>query len=146
MQTSSDIKKKEFVKEYIANGFNGTQAVMATQNTKNANVARVTASRLLANDNVQEQIDTILNKRGFTLQQNLDNITRIANSTDIRPSANDVLKANLEMIRVRGKDHGKITTQHNVSLKADLTKLPYQELIKRHKDNRTIIDGLAEEI
>ena len=139
-------KQKAFVREYVQNGGNGTQAALVSYDTKDPKSASVIATENLAQLSVQQEIDDILNKNNFTLAKNLENIQKIANATvETRVTADQVLKANLEFLRARGKDVGHKTRHESLSLKADIGKLGFQELIKRHKESRAKIDALLEE-
>ena len=57
---SEDILHREFAKEYIANGLNGSKAYKAIKKVKNSAVAEVSASRLLSKDRVQKHIRELL--------------------------------------------------------------------------------------
>jgi hypothetical protein len=52
--------EKKFVKEYLENGNNGTQAVKKAFGTKHYPTARVKASRLLTKSNIQNVIQAAL--------------------------------------------------------------------------------------
>lgn len=49
--------KLKFVKTYLENGFNGTQAVMSVYGVTDPNYAAVKANRLIRNDKVAEVIE-----------------------------------------------------------------------------------------
>ncbi len=60
------IKQQLFVKKYIQNKGNATEAAFEVYNVKNRNVAAATASRLLRNVNIQQGIRQSLEAQGLT--------------------------------------------------------------------------------
>lgn len=60
------LKHKLFVEKYIKNNGNGTQAALEVYDVKNANSAAVTASRLLRNVSIQQEIRRELSAKGLT--------------------------------------------------------------------------------
>jgi len=59
-------KQKNYVKEYIRNGENGTQAVLSTYNTKSARNASHIAMRNKKSPLVQQYMRKVLEKAGMT--------------------------------------------------------------------------------
>lgn len=59
-------KQLAFVTEYVANGGNGTQAVLKAYNTNDPNSAKVLASNMLTSRNVQRALQDILFKQFAT--------------------------------------------------------------------------------
>ncbi len=66
MAKKLSLRQEGFVKKYIENNGNGTQAALEVYNVKNDNSAAVTASRLLRNVNIQQRIRESLQATGLT--------------------------------------------------------------------------------
>lgn len=60
MASELTIKQQRFVKHYVTNGGNGTQAVLQSYDTDDENYAAVQASRLIRNDKVKSSIEADL--------------------------------------------------------------------------------------
>jgi len=78
------LKVEAFCREYVLNGFNGTQAYLSKVSPDiSPEAARVGAHRLLQRDNVTRRIATLmapgLKKNGVTLENMLAQISAIAN-------------------------------------------------------------------
>lgn len=59
-------KQKDFAKNFVDNGGNGTQAVVDAYNVKNRDSARSYAPRLLKNPSVKAEIEMLLDKHEMT--------------------------------------------------------------------------------
>ena len=55
-----ELLEKQFAREFVSNGLNGTKAYKAIKAVKNDKVASVQASRLLSKDNVKKSIVDLL--------------------------------------------------------------------------------------
>ena len=60
------LKQRNFVKRYVTNGGNGTQAVLDAYNTSDPNVAKVIASKNLTLPNVKRAIELSLERAGLS--------------------------------------------------------------------------------
>lgn len=139
------MKRQLFIKEYIKNKGNGTQAVLKVYNTTDPNTARAMAPEILANPSVREQLDKALTKEGTKLDAVVDNIASIAVTEPTRGySGADVLEANKTLLKLHGvlTDRKQVTT---LNVNAELQKLSKYELIERHKklqeETTRIIEG-----
>lgn len=62
-----EIKTKAFAKEYVRNGFNGTQAIKVLKPHKaDKQSARVEASRMLSRDNTKREIERVMDEQNLT--------------------------------------------------------------------------------
>ncbi len=140
------LKQRLFAKKYVDNGGNGVQASLSIYNTKDYNTAHAIATENLQKPAVVEEINRILDSKNLSIDTNVANLATIANSTPPKGfSGQEVLKANLETIRLRGYDSGTKVTQTSVSLKAELSKKSYQELLKLHRQYTDEINELLAE-
>lgn len=62
MTQATNNTEDSFVKAYVSNGFNGTQAYLSVRPDVTYESAGVAASRLLRDDRLQEKIDCLLDK------------------------------------------------------------------------------------
>lgn len=59
------IKQRQFVREYLENGGNGTQAALAVYDANNDNTAKAIASENLTKPTVREEIARVMAEIGF---------------------------------------------------------------------------------
>ena len=139
------VKQRKFISEYVRTG-NGTQSALVAYNYSKPTHAAVMASTLLKKDNIQDEINEILRLNDFSLEQNIKAVASIAvQKPETRITADQILKANLELLRLRGADLGHKTQHTSFSLKAELSNMPYSELLesykKRDKEIQELIDA-----
>lgn len=60
------IKQRKFIKGYLQNGGNGTQAALEAYNVSDPNVAKVIASENLTKPNVKREIELALEAKGLS--------------------------------------------------------------------------------
>ena len=60
------VKQRKFVKRYLENGGNGTQAALDAYNTDDPKVAKVIASKNLTLDNIKMEIELALERAGLS--------------------------------------------------------------------------------
>jgi phage terminase small subunit len=117
-------KNKKFCLEYLANGFNGTQAYLATYTSvKKEDTAAVNASKLLRNTKVQEYIKAEQDKSAAKLEITRESL--IADLQEIKLSTKETnpqaaLKAiemTAKMLGLAGSDktETKITGDININ-------------------------------
>ena len=119
-------KHKKFCLEYLANGFNGTQAYLATYpSVKKEETARAAAARLLTNVSVQEFIKAEQDKSSeqlvITRESLLEDLKRIQANTEAN-NPNAALKAVDLMIKMLGFN-APIKQETKLSGGLDVTKL-----------------------
>ena len=142
------LKQTKFVKEYINNGGNGTEAALQTYNTEDYNTAHVIASENLQKPTIQEEIHQALQANGLTSKQITHNLGHYANNLSEKVSADASIKANIELLKLMGAYPGSKHTNLNVSLKGDLAKMKFQEakeaLNKLREDNNTLLQEVED--
>ena len=130
------LKQKTYVSEYLKNGGNGQQAALVAYDVKSPLSASVISSENLNKVNIQEEIERLLRKNNNTLEQNLEKLASLSeHPIETRVGADQVLKATLELIRLRGADPGHKSQHTSLSLKAELSTKSFQELLDLHKQN-----------
>ena len=93
------IKQKLFVRLYLKS-LNATEAALAVYRATSRQSAAVIGSRLLRNVNVQREINDALEANGLTLESVIENLVTIAKATPNKVTANDVLRANIEILKL----------------------------------------------
>lgn len=136
------IKEKKFAQSYVANGGNGTEAALTAYNTKKRQNAKQIAMRVLKREDVREEVQRILDKSQTPLKRAIDNISRLANETDVRPSADTVLKANQDILKLYSAYPEKVNKQISYSAKISYSEKNFDELIKLHKDKTEEIEAI----
>src|SRR3990167_1480748 len=139
------LKQETFVNEYIKNGGNGTQAALQAYDTS-PEVARRIASENLTKPDITTRIDQILSTQRLTLDQNLGNLVKLANHEPEKISDATVLNANLTLLKLRGADPGTKHTTFNVSFKAKLKEMKFQDLKGYVEAMRAENDELIKEL
>ena len=118
--------QRTFCQEYVKNGLNGTDAYMKAYKTcKKEETARVNASRLLTNANIQEYIKELQSKvekkHIMSIEERMDWLTELIKSN--KENANNKLKA----LEILNKMDGVYT--QNISVKGDMNlNNPLREL------------------
>ena len=95
------IRQRLFIKFYF-HSFNATEAALKAYNAKNRQSAAVIGSRLLRNVNVKREIHVAFKAEGLTLESMIENLVEIAKATPDKVTANDVLRANIELLKLEG--------------------------------------------
>ena len=118
------IKQRKYVKEYVANGGNGTQAVLNSHDYKSTKAASVMSSTLLKKDKINKSIESILNRVGLDLESISSPLETIIHSPikDVKPA--DTLRA-LDMAY---KLHNAYPPSKNISARFSITKKYSQSL------------------
>lgn len=110
---------------------NMTQVGLKTFNTTNPDSARVMASQELHKPLIQESIQEVLNRNGITLDKVTQNIAFLANSTPEKVSAETMLKANVEYLKLFNAYPDKKSYQFSLSMKGQVKDLGYSEAKKQ---------------
>lgn len=90
-------RRRKFALEYVKNGFNGVQAVIASGYTKNYGAAKVTAHRLLTNANLRRLVEDHLKQSQISADEILDELSTMARAPVEKVSEGGKLKA-LELV------------------------------------------------
>ena len=136
------IKEAKFVKKYIDIG-NATEAIAQTYNTKSRKSAGLMARIIKKKPHIQEAIRLSLQKKGLTSDTLADNIAYLANARPEKITADVILRANIEALKLQGAYEKVNRTQ---SIKAIIQTLPNKTLIlelsKRTKDSGALISEI----
>lgn len=138
-------KQNLFVKKYLENGQNGTQAALAAYDTKDPVTASVIASENLDKPNVREMVENALRKNDLTPDKITGNLKKIAIQEPEKVSANVVLRTNVELLKLWGAYPGSKHTSLNVSFKGKIKEMKFQDLKKYVEGLRSQNDELLEE-
>lgn len=132
---SINVKRRKFIKNYVKTGAKEQSAILAGYSPKSA---RSTATELLQNPEVQQEITKVLDKAGLTddkLAENLNiaidkgvNAERVSVSDGIRgielamrlkdkfPSIRQEITSKSFNVSLKGKSLQELTTQYNALL------------------------------
>ena len=121
------LKQSKFIKEYINNGGNGTQAGLQVYDTDNPRVAEAIATENLSKPSIREVVEHALRKNGLTPDTITDNLKHYAGARADKVSADASIKANIELLKLWGAYPGSKHTSVNLSIKGDLAKMKFQE-------------------
>ena len=94
------LKERAVVKEYVANGGNGTKAVLKVYNTDDPLVAGTMAPEILARPRVQTEIERILDKVGDSDEFALGRLHDVLAGTAIRTSSREILDNDGKVIKL----------------------------------------------
>lgn len=145
LRTGLTIKQRKFIKKYAESG-NGLQSALSVYDTDDPNTAKVIASENLTNPNITAEVDRILTEKGYSLQDNIGDLAAIAKTIPEKGfSGQEVLKARLESMRLRGFDRGHKTQNTNLTIKANLSEKKFQELMELKKAKDSELGDLADE-
>lgn len=121
---------------------NLTQAALKTYDTTDYKTAQNISSENLSNPIINEVIHQAIDGQGLTLNENLKEVIGLAKAEVVKVSAETKLKANLELLRLRGADPGKKSYQFNMSVKGKIKDLTYTEAQTELSELDTKIDEL----
>ena len=141
------LKQQIFVKEYINNGGNGTQAALKAYDSNNSHIAENIASENLGKPVIQETITEILTRKGITVDKISENVNSLASAKVEKVSADTKLKANIELLKLYNAYPDKKSYQYSMSIKGNVKDLSYSEA-KKQLDaiNNDLQDLEAEEV
>ncbi len=126
-------KMRAFTKEYIKNGFNGTQAALKTYDTMDYNTAHSIAAENIQKPAIKQRIDEVLNE-GIEDTEIRDTHKRnLLQDTNI-PASNQAL----DMLY---KIKGAYAPEKRISLNGTLTAEQIDNRIKEIQNELDIIEG-----
>ena len=122
------IKQKQFVKRYIENGGNGTQAAMDVYNAKNYNTAHAIAVDNLQKPTIRREIEQAMEAKGLT-NEYISELLKEATVAGLGQKAtnSDTLRGLELMLRVKDAFPSKV--QKTAHLRIDY-KQEKEELMK----------------
>jgi hypothetical protein len=106
---------------------NGTQAALAVYDTKDYQTANSIARENLDKPIIKKTIEQALDSVGLSSDKIAQNLALFANQIPEKFSAETVLKANIEILKLRGAYPNKHNTSLNVTLKQNIKTLSYKE-------------------
>ena len=145
-RTKLTYKQKLFAQEYVKHKGNGTQAALQVYDNQEPESAAVTASRMLNNVNVQETIDQIAAKQGITHDTILNRIAQIGSQEPEKWTGDTILRATQDLAKMLRMYPSTKHTNINVSVKAKLKEMKYQDLKGYVEGMRSRNDELVREV
>jgi hypothetical protein len=139
------LKQRQFVKKYLENKGNGTQAAMDVYNAKNYNTAHVIASENLHKPTIQRGIEQALEHAGLS-DKYISDMLRKATEAGLGKKADnaDSLRGIEMMLKLKGAFPKQIiqSAHLRINLRQDLEKKEYKELKKKLKEMQKISSEL----
>lgn len=130
MKNKLTLKQKKFVQEYVATNGNGTKAALRVYDTNKPDVAKAIATENLTKPSVREELERILRKEEYRVENYISNTSDIASEQPLKGySGTDVLRANELMMKL----HGVLTDRKQIvrwNVNTDLEKLSKHELLE----------------
>lgn len=146
-RTQLTIKQRKFVKEYVSNGGNGTQAVLNSYDTTDyMSAAALASGPLLNNAKVVSSIEAALQQAGLNDTTISENLASIARSSPEKPlSASEIIKANELALKLLGRLN-KTSVKTTVSLSQRLGDQPFSELKEKLASTQSKSSSLLEDL
>jgi len=125
-------RQRRFVKEYVKTG-NGTQSVLKTYNTNKPRNASVLANKLLKKPLIQKGIEEAMMEAGYDIAdsvRDLQKASRLGLGNEKSAKVSDSIRANEILLKLSGV---VVDRKASVSIKADVSNLPKDQLLKLNK-------------
>ena len=130
------VKQKKFVKAYAENGGNATEAALDTYDVKSREVAKSLGYENLQKPNIANEVEKALLANG----QDMDSIIGTLREATLsglgeKASNADTLKGVDMLLKLANAypEQKTSSAHYRMSVKADLGKLTYQQLVDRHQ-------------
>lgn len=124
------IKQAKFVKAYISNGGNGTQAIMQSYNVEEPRTATAMSVENLSKPSVQQAVEQALAKSGITLDLITDEIKSLATTQVDKVSGDTKLKSLETLLKLHNAFPGSKHTNLNLNIKGKMRDLSFQDAKK----------------
>lgn len=128
--TQKQNKFKDIVLQQIRDGkqINATEAAAQTYDVKSRDVANAIGAENLANPSIKLTIEQELDKIGATSSQILWNLNKMANATPEKYDASTILKANIEIMKLRGMVKTDQTQNFSLTFNQQVNNLTFKEI------------------
>lgn len=127
------LKQRVFVKKYIGNGGNGTQAAMEAYDAKNYNTAHVIASENLQKPTIQREIELALERAGLS-DDYISELLRDATTAGlgVKATNGDSLRGLELLLKLKGAYPQQIkkTAHLRINMREDINNNNLTELVK----------------
>lgn len=137
------LKQRVFIKEYLKTG-NGTQSALKAYDAKPL-TARVIASENITNPNISKTIEEALSKKNLTLDTISNNLHSLASKEPEKVSADVVLKANIEALKLLGAYPDKKSYHLNLSMSGKVKDMSYADSKKQLEEINNTLKDLQED-
>lgn len=139
------LKQQRFVKEYISNGGNSSQAALKVYDVK-PEIARSMGSENLAKPDIKQAIESALSSLDITPSSVAKEINNLATKNVEKISGDVKLKANIELLKLMGAYPGSKHTNINIGLKGNVADMNFADVKKELKViDSELADSLGEE-
>ncbi len=143
------IKQRKFIKGYIKNRGNGTQAALDTYNVKNKHSAEVIASENLRKPEVRKQIEIALEANGLD-DVYISELLREATVAGIgeKASNSDSLRGIEMMLKLKGAFPDKIqrSAHLRINYKKEVNEMSFNEISAKLKELQETTRRLLQDI
>lgn len=139
------VKQRKFVKGVLM-GKSGTQAALETYDTDDVKVAGAIASENLQKPSIREAIEEALSGNDLSLKLVTGNLKKLANSEPEKVSADTVLKANVEILKLYGAYPGTKHLNIGVNLNAKVKDMTFDEAKQALSKLRGSNDSILQDV
>lgn len=140
------IKQKLFVKKYLENGGNGTQAALAVYDTDDSNVAAAISSENLRKPNIQQAIKQALEAEGLSPRSNIKYLKEaIVSGLGQKATNSDTLRGLDMLFKLQGAYNQPIIEEtYKMKLEKMSNKELEVEIETMHKRTQAILEDIKE--
>lgn len=139
------VKQRKFVKGVIM-GKSGTQSALEAYNTDDVKVASVIASENLTKPSIRQAIEEALTGNDLSLHLVTGNLKKLANSEPEKVSADTVLKANVEILKLYGAYPGSKHLNIGVNINTKVKDMTFQEAKDALANLRSGSDSILQDV
>lgn len=143
------LKQREFVKKYILNKGNGTQAAMEAYNAKNYNTAHAIAVENLQKPTIKREIELALEAKGLT-DEYISELLQEATISGIgqKSTNSDALRGIEMMLKLKNAFPSKVhkTAHLRLDYRQELEKMTTKELEARLREQQSLIGELLKDL
>ena len=104
---------------------------MQAYDVKTRESARATASRVLSNSNVRQELEEAMKRRGLSVDVITERINKVASKEIEDPKGEVILKANVELLKILGAYPGSKHLHVGVNLNQEIQNLAFDEVQKQ---------------
>src|SRR2546429_5121993 len=146
MRKSLTVKQRSFVKEYVRNGGNGTQAALSSYDTKDYDTANQIAVENLQKPTVVESINEVLNNQGLDLESIASPVKNILYAQPSKVDAQAILRAAELLYKLHGAFPATKRANLNINLTETYQSYSYKELLQELAKQRQRTEELLTDL
>ena len=138
------IKQKKFINKYIETS-NGTQSALQAYDTKDPRVAQTIASENLSKPIIIQTIEEKLRAQDITVETITKNVNALASKEPEKVSAETILKANVELLKLLNAYPDKKSYRIGLSMSGKIKDLTYLEAKKQLEELNNTLTSLQDD-